>query len=176
MPSYEESGLKITLPEGECFRFQDCASYKPLKGKKLSEIDFGWWDSAKNTLHLLEVKDYSTLPALERLPEHLLDKLINKVTDTLMLLASAWVGSLQGQQICSDLPVSCQKFPFKPQKIKIVIVLKISDDTKIKEELSVLKVRLKDKMKGRLKLFDIEHITLVDHEVALKMPLPIEIV
>jgi hypothetical protein len=59
MPIYEESGLRITLPNGENFRFQDFPSYKKLNGKNLSEMDFGWWDATKNTLFLLEVKDYS---------------------------------------------------------------------------------------------------------------------
>jgi hypothetical protein len=172
MPIYEESGLRITLPDGECFRFQDCPSYNPLKGKNLTEIDFGWWDSAEDTLHLLEIKDYSGLPASERLPEYLLEKLINKVTDTLMLLASVWFSSLQGQQICSDLPASFHKFPLQPKKIKIVI----NSDIKIRDELSPLKVRLKNKLLGRLKLFDIEHITLVDHETALKMPSLIKVI
>ncbi|GAA6620814.1 hypothetical protein NUACC26_066320 [Scytonema sp. NUACC26] len=39
MPIYKESGLRITLPDGYSFRFQDCASYISLKGKNLSEID-----------------------------------------------------------------------------------------------------------------------------------------
>ncbi|WP_445630204.1 hypothetical protein [Nostoc sp. DSM 114167] len=176
MPIYEESGLRITLPDGESFRFQDCPSYQILNGKNLSEIDFGWWDASKDTLCLLEVKDYSGLSPSERLPQHLLDKLINKVTDTLMLLSSVWFASLQGQQICSDLPVSCQTFPIKPKKIKIVIILKINSDIKIRDELSPIKTRLKDKLLGRLQLFDIKHVTLVDHETAIKMPLPIEVI
>jgi hypothetical protein len=76
MPIYEESGLRIELPDGDSFRFQDCSGYKSLSGKNLSEMDFGWWDSAKNILWLLDVKDYSHLTKRERMPEYLLENLI----------------------------------------------------------------------------------------------------
>ncbi len=108
MPIYEESGLQITLPDGECFRFQECPSYKSLSGNNLSEMDFGWWDSSKDTLWLLELKDYSHLTPPQRLPDYLLEKLTNKVTDSLMILSSVWSGSLQGKQILADLPASLQ--------------------------------------------------------------------
>jgi hypothetical protein len=85
MPIFQESGLRITLPDGECFRFQDCPSYKTLNGKNFSEIDFCWWDSTKNTLWLLELKDYSHVTPSEKLPNHLLEKLTNKVTDSLLI-------------------------------------------------------------------------------------------
>jgi hypothetical protein len=175
MSVFQESGLQITLPVGESFRFQDCPNYQNLKGKNLSEMDFCWWDDNKNTLWLLEIKDYSHLTPLERLPDHLLDKLINKATDSLLILASVWFGSLRGKQICGDLPIFCQTFPVQPKKIKIVFILKLTD-TNIKLQLSPLKTRLKDKLIGRLLLFDISHVTLTDHETAIKMGLPIEII
>jgi hypothetical protein len=40
MSVFQESGLQITLPVGESFRFQDCPNYQNLKGKNLSEMDF----------------------------------------------------------------------------------------------------------------------------------------
>ncbi len=175
MPIFEESGLRITLPDGESFRFQDCPSYKTLNGKNLSEIDFGWWDSAKQTFWLLEIKDYSHLTPAERLPNYLLEKLTNKVTDSLLILSSIWSGSLQGQEIRAELPTFCHTFPIQPSKIKIVFVLKISNPH-LKLELSPLKTRLRDKLGGRLQVFDITHVTLVDHETAIKMSLPIQIV
>lgn len=172
MPIYEESGLQITLPDGECFRFQECQSYKSLSGNNLSEMDFGWWDSSKDTLWLLELKDYSHLTPPQRLPDYLLEKLTNKVTDSLMILSSVWSGSLQGKQILADLPASLQVFPIYPKKLKIVFVFKITD-TNIKIQLSPLKTRLKERLRGRLLLFDIKNVTLVDHETAMKMGLAI---
>jgi hypothetical protein len=175
MPIFEESGLRITLPDRDSFRFQDCPSYKTLNGKNLSEIDFCWWDLTKNTLWLLELKDYSHLTPSEKLPNHLLEKLTNKVTDSLLILSSVWSGSLQGQKICAELPTFCHTFPIQPSKIKIVFVLKITSPH-LKLELSPLKTRLRDKLGGRLQLFDVTHVTLVDHETAIKMLPPIEVV
>ncbi|MEH2336432.1 hypothetical protein [Nostoc sp.] len=168
MPIYEESGLRITLPDEHSFRLQDCSSYVNLKGNNLSEMDFGWWDSTNDTLSLLEIKDYSHLTPLERLPDHLLEKLINKVTDSVMILASVWSGTLQGQNFYRELPVSCQVFPTHPKKIKVFFIFKISDEIKIKQELTDIRDKLKNKMLGRLMLFDITNLVLVDHETAIK--------
>ncbi|MEQ8969819.1 MAG: hypothetical protein RIE73_05425 [Coleofasciculus sp. C1-SOL-03] len=119
MSIYQESGLQITLPDTERFRFQDCSGYKTLNGKNLSEMDFGWWDSTKNSLWLLDVKDYSHLTPTERLPDYLLENLVNKATDSLLILSAVWFGSVKGQEICSELPLSCRTFPSKPKKLKI---------------------------------------------------------
>lgn len=175
MPNYQESGIIIDLPEGESFRFQDNAAYQKLKGKNLAEMDFAWWDNSKQILWLLDVKDYSQLTPPERLPDYLLDKLINKVTDSLMILSSVWSNSKQGQQIKTDLPVSCQTFPSEPRRLKIVFVLKIQNPT-LKVDLPPLKTRLVSRLQGRLALFDLNNITLVDHEIAVKMGLPLRIV
>ncbi len=172
MPIYQESGLQITLPDGESFRFQDCSGYKTLSGKNLSEMDFGWWNSTKNSLWLLDVKDYSHLPPTERLPDHLLDNLIKKATDSLLILSAVWFGSVKGQEICSELPLSCRTFPSKPKKLKIVFVLKITNSL-LKAELSPLKTRLLARLRGRIALFDINNVTLADHETGIRMGLPI---
>lgn len=174
MPSYQESGIIIELPDGESFRLQDNPAYQKLKGKNLAEMDFAWWDTSQQILWLLDVKDYSHLTPSERLPDYLLEKLINKVTDTLMILSSVWINSEQGQQIKINLPTSCQTFPLKPHRLKIVFVLKIQNPT-LKLSLSPLKTSLVSRLKGRLALFDLNHITLVDHETAIQMGLPLRI-
>lgn len=163
------------MPDGESFRLQDNPAYQKLKGKYLAEMDFAWWDTSQQILWLLDVKDYSQLTPSERLPDYLLDKLINKVTDSLMILSSVWINSEQGQQIKIGLPTSCQTFPLKPRRLKIVFVLKIQNPT-LKADLSPLKTRLVDRLKGRLALFDLSNITLVDHEIAVKIKgLPLRI-
>jgi hypothetical protein len=78
MRVYRESNLEIVLPLNEEFRFGDCPAYRTLSGANLKEMDFGWWDTAKNTLWLMEVKDYSRLTLEERLPVDLFDTIVNK--------------------------------------------------------------------------------------------------
>jgi len=172
MLEYQESGLLIGLPDGDSFRFQDNTAYQKLKGQNLAEMDFAWWDASNSTLYLMDVKDYSHLTPSEKLPEPLLEKLIAKVTDSLMILSSAWIGTNQGQQIKIDLPTSCQSFPLKPNRLKIIFVLKIKNSS-LKAELSPLKTRLVNRLQGRLALFDLRNVTLIDHEIAINMGLPI---
>lgn len=172
MPTYEKSGLRIILPDGDSFRFQDCSGYKSLSGKNLSEMDFSWWDSTQNILWRLDVKDYSHLTPPERLPEYLLDNLAKKAIDSLLILSAVWAGSVKGQEIAAELPQSFQKFPDAPKKFKLVFVLKIQENS-IKAVLKPLKNKLLQQLEGRLALFDLKNIVLVDHELAQKMGLPL---
>jgi len=168
MVIYQESGLIINLIDEHSFRFQDNPAYQKLKGKSLSEMDFAWWDSNKNILWLLDVKDYSHLLPAEKLPDYLLDKLSNKVTDSLLLMSAIWSNTQQGLSLKKYIPESCQTV----KSLKIVFVFKITNQT-IKASLSPLKTKLVNSLRGKLALFDINNITLIDHEIAIKMGLPL---
>jgi hypothetical protein len=111
MTTYYESGLRLNLPKGEHFRFQDCEVYKLLCGQKLKEMDFGWWQKEQNRLWLIEIKDYAHLSIEERLPNHLLDNLVDKATDSLLMLASCWAKTGKGREFSLCLPPPVQQFP-----------------------------------------------------------------
>jgi hypothetical protein len=51
-------------------------------------------------------------------------------------------------------------------------VLKITNSL-LKAELSPLKTRLLARLQGRIALFDINNVTLADHETGIRMGLPI---
>jgi hypothetical protein len=170
MPIYQESGLMINLPDEQSFRFQDHPAYQKLKGKGLSEMDFAWWDATKNILWLLDVKDYSHLLPAEKLPDYLLAKLSNKVIDSLLIMSAIWSNTQQGLNLKMYLPESCQI----TQPLKIVFVFKITNQT-IKASLSPLKTKLVNSLQGKLLLFDLKNVTLVDHEIAIKMGLPLTV-
>lgn len=55
----EESGLRIGLPLGASFRFQQLPTYRASSGKSLKAIDCAWQHNAR--LHRLEVRDYRHL-------------------------------------------------------------------------------------------------------------------
>ena len=173
MRVYRESNLEIVLPLNEEFRFGDCPAYRTLSGANLKEMDFGWWDTAKNTLWLMEVKDYSRLTLEERLPVDLFDTFVNKATDSLMMLASVWFSSAQGTSISACLPTSCRSFPFHPHKIKLVFLLKVNSHTI--PEIETLRDWLKNRLKGRVALFDmaVTNVILLDHNTAMSVGLPI---
>jgi hypothetical protein len=173
MRVYRESNLEVVLPVNEEFRFGDCPAYRTLSGANLKEMDFGWWDAENKTLWLMEVKDYSQLALEERLPIDLFDTFVNKATDSLMMLASAWFGSAQGIGISGCLPASCRIFPSHPYKIKLVFLLKVNSHTI--PEIETLRDRLKNRLKGRVALFDmaVTNVILLDHNTAMNVGLPI---
>jgi len=165
MTSYYESGLKISLPSDEHFRFQDCKAYKPLSGQNLKEMDFGWWQAEKNTLCLIEIKDYTHLTPTERLPAHLLNTFINKATDSLLMLATMWAKIGKGFELSSCLPLPVQQFPsHSPEKLrlKLFFILKI-DKVIFRSQLGILKDELNDRLRGRVALFNVRHVSLLDH-------------
>ena len=95
---HDERPFRVELPSGNNFRFQDMPAYQSLSGRRLKEMDFGWWEGPPgNTLWLLEVEDFSRLSRSERLPEDLLEKLRTKATDSLLILSSAWLGTDKGR-------------------------------------------------------------------------------
>jgi hypothetical protein len=176
MTAYIESGLRINLPEGEHFRFQDCEIYKQLSGKKLKEMDFGWWQKQQNRLWLIEIKDYAHLTTEERLPKHLLDNLVDKATDSLLMLANCWAKTGKGREFSSCLPPAIQQFPEHPEqlKLKLFFILKINV-AMFKDEIDALRYELNDKLRGRVALFNIRYVSLVDHITVINNNLlPIE--
>jgi hypothetical protein len=56
--------------------------------------------------------------------------------------------------------------------MKIVCVLKLLEHHK-KVELGTLRTKFKNRLEGRIALFDLKHVTLTDHETAIKRGIPI---
>lgn len=171
MSTYHESGLIITLPDGEHFRFQDCHAYKPLSGQNFKGMDFGWWQTNRNTLWLIEIQEYANLTQEEQLPRHLLDNLAKKATDSLLMLAAIWAKTHQGLELAPCLPPQVYQFP---RRLKFFFIFKI-DDMIFKSKMLHLKDALKNQLRGRFALFDVKHVSLVDHLTAIKCDLPIAI-
>ncbi len=151
MKEFFESGLRVTLQVNDCFRFEDITAYRLLSSHHLKEMDFGWIDTEKNILWLLEVKDFTRLQKYERLPE--------------TLLPAVWLKTETGASIARNLPLSCHT---KPPHMKIAFVLKLRKRHQ-KMYLPILRDELKRQLKGVLQLFDIPDLHLVDHNTAEKL-------
>jgi len=176
MTAYDESGLRLNLPKGQHFRY--CEAYKLLCGQKLKEMDFGWWQPEQNRLWLIEIKDYAHLTTEERLPNHLLDNLVDKATDSLLMLASCWAKTGKGREFFSCLPPPIQQFPESPEqlKLKLFFILKI-DVTMFKDEIDALRYGLNNRLRGRVALFNIRYVSLVDHLTVLNNNLlPLQVI
>lgn len=165
MPSFNESGLIITLPEGSWFRFADQPTYKRLCAHSIKEMDYGCYASAKNCIELFELKDYSRHLDL---PSHLVDNLVAKGRDSIVLLHSAWSNRGEGRVLRGELPDECRSesplrlyFVVKMAKTHVAQFATIRDHvrTRVRVYASVLGLSV--------------NVQALDHHTAIKYQLPI---
>ncbi|MGI9159080.1 MAG: hypothetical protein ACR2K1_04930 [Saprospiraceae bacterium] len=55
---FEENGIRIHFPDSNSFRLSDCQAYLAIKSRGVKEMDIGWFDTARNTLWLVELKAF----------------------------------------------------------------------------------------------------------------------
>jgi hypothetical protein len=172
MATYDESGLRLALPDDKHFRFATLASYIPLSGQHLKEMDFAWLHD--NKLVLLELKDYTT--TTEALSGHDLvpqkgaanprrfDDLVTKITDSLLMLVAAWSGTAWGKAVQKELPAELRK------PVKLVLAVGLDLPTSLRVHMPGLRIALNDRVRGRLKLVDVESVALLDYDTLLARP------
>ncbi len=164
--SVEESGLRLGFPTGAAFRFQDLAGYRALCGQSLKEMDFAWRHEA--TLYLLEIRDYRDLaralhrddlvpPSKDVAPYRFL-QLVDKVTDSLLMLLAVRANTKRSQALGEQLP----DFAKSHVRVRLIIALGLPPNLKI--HLSVLRQSLNARLKGRIALADIDAVSVLDYE------------
>ncbi len=121
-----ESDMNFTLP-GNTKRMQDMNSYKELKGKNLSEMDFCWIEG-ENTLCFLEAKDLTKVQNELANKEERIEKLKKKFISSLFFFSSVWIKTKRGLEIIEKDRDSLSQFQKYPQKIKYYFVFKIKQD------------------------------------------------
>ncbi len=167
-----ESGLYFDPPVDGYFRLEVAPYFKSVfKGRGLCEMDFGWWDPTEKTLHLLELKDYS----VKALPDNLVDDLVQKATDCLLLLGSMYYGLPHAEGIKEDFPENSHVKPNRPAMLRLTFVLKTAARDHALP-LQQMRDKLKNKLNGRLELLDLRsstEILLLDHWMAQELGVPI---
>lgn len=172
MPPYIESGLRLDLPAGSHFRFADTTAYSLVKGQSVKEMDFAWVDSGK--LFLLEVRSYSQLARTLTLTDFAPVKgqpepfrfraLIDKVTDSVLMMLSAWADTSWGRQLKAELPTSAQaRMP-----LKLVVAVELPAALTI--HLQGLRDSLNAKLRGRVALVDVGSVVLIDYSRLISDP------
>jgi hypothetical protein len=162
---YNESGLTLELPDGLHFRFAELPAYKGLSGQNLKEMDFAWVDTGK--LFLLEVRSYAkvtaTLTGAEFVPAkgqaapHRFEALVDKLTDSLLMLLAAWADTDTGKSVKTDLPaVARTRLP-----LKLVIAVELPPNLVV--HLIGLRDSLNARMRGRVALADVRTVVLMDY-------------
>ena len=173
MATYNESGLILDLPNGQHFRFADLQPYKSLSGHHLKEMDFAWLDGG--TLFLLEVRSYSqvtsTLTGADFLPikgqpkPFRFQALIDKVTDSLLMLLAAWADTVQGRAIRGALPTDAKvKTP-----LKLIIAVELPANLVV--HLQGLRDSLNSHLRGRIAMADVRSVVLIDYARLVTEPM-----
>jgi hypothetical protein len=137
-------------------------------------MDVGWWDSSSRRIVFLELKGSSVWDAFdsseENAHDHLVANLRDKATDVLLLLAAAWIETSRGTELKKLLPAKAKRYP-GDGKIKLIFL--VDTPASRKPLLSAIKDELNRRVAGRSRLFGIQHITVVDFDVAVKIGLPV---
>jgi len=174
MRNVVESGFHVTVAAARSFRLADMEPYRKLSGLCLKEMDIGWWDNRGGRVVLLELKG-STIwggfdSSKDEAHDHLVANLRAKATDVLMLLAAVWIGTTCGRELKLLLPKGVESYP-GDGKIKLVFL--VDTPPSRKPLLIAIKDELNRQTGGRSRLFGVQHLTVVDLDVAVKMGLPV---
>jgi hypothetical protein len=169
-----ESGLYFDPPHDRCFRLDQSAHAGVLfKSLGVQEMDFGWWDEAKQAMRLLEVKDYSR-PESKFNHELFLNECLQKATDCLLLLASIWYTLPCAHQARDSVPEEWYTRPAAPPRLDMFFVVKVAESGRgeaVGDPLGLeqLQARARNKMRGRLELLGVRPATMLfvmDHRTA----------
>ncbi|WP_437914627.1 hypothetical protein WME73_02565 [Sorangium sp. So ce302] len=165
MPVFQESGLIVSLPDGASFRFADCPTYRTLSGRSLKEMDFGYWDDQRRRMVLLEVKDYS-----DRSPkdEHLLETMVAKGRDSLLMLNAAWQRRGAGRALVEEIPgVFREEVP-----VRLYFILKVRQSEFA--SLRHLRDPIRTKVLVYAELLGLNaNVQFLDHQKAMTIGLPV---
>ena len=161
-----ESGFKATFPEEKSFRLQDIDVYRRLSGKALKEMDIGWWDEDKNRLVFIELKGGDT----EFEKKHFIDNITQKVTDVLLIMSAVWIGTRKGNDIRKQLPEPIHHY-HEDRRLMFVVVIDISDESL--QLIPPVREAINGRLEGRLHLFGVHRIFIVNLSRAIQMGLPV---
>ena len=172
MAVYIESGLRLNLPDGQHFRFADLPAYQAASHLHLKEMDFAWVDGGK--LFLLEVRSYAqittTLTGADFVPTkgqpapHRFQALIDKVTDSTLMLLAAWAGTGWGQALHAAMPAAAQtRMPLK-------LVVAVDLPGALAMHLPGLRDSLNARLQGRIAVADVPRVVLIDYARLVSNP------
>ena len=150
----------------ESFRFEQLQSYRSLSGQFLKEMDFAWCYNSR--LYLLEVRDYRDLDKTLHLDDLVppgggnsprrFSQLIDKLTDSLLMLFSVWAGTQRGALLAAELPVLAQR----PTSMRLIIALGLP--AHLSTHLGVLSDAINARVHGRVALADITRVAVLDYD------------
>ncbi len=169
-----ESGFKVIVPERQSFRFCENPTYQHLSGLRIKEMDIGWWEVSRNKLILLELKGIEIWREFDRDKDtafkFLLKSIEKKATDVLLMLAAIWTETEIGKKLKESLPDEVHHYHGEGC-LKLIFLL---DTPGFRRPLlGPIKDAINRELAGRLRLFGVQRLTIVDFDTANKIGLPI---
>lgn len=165
MAVYQESGLRLTLADGSHFRFADLAAYRSISGQNLKEMDFAWAEG--QNLVLLELRNYldvtGTLTGADFVPRKgeatpkRFNDLVDKVTDSLLMILAARAQTTWGKQLATQWP------PVINQVKTLTLVIAIELKQELAVHLQALRDSLNARLQGRLAVAGVSRVALLDY-------------
>lgn len=171
MTDIVESGITVKVAGDESFRLQDSPTYQRLSGLNLKEMDVGWWEPSQGVLVLMELKGEGLWE--EGGPERRswrLDSLERKANDTLLILGSVWSETRTGLGFAEQMPPEARAFPGE-NNLRLVFVIDTPESRR--EFLPVVKEELNARLAGRLRLFDVRRVAVMDVDSAASRGFPV---
>ncbi len=173
---FEESGLRVEAPP-PAFRLSTLTAYRALSGRSLREMDVCWLDTARlgpPRLLLLELKGMKVWDSPpddpQRPHEHLVRSCVEKANDTLLMLLSACLPTPWGEGLAQQLPVPLAGL-LRTAALKLVFLIDIPATSR--ELLLAVREEINHRLAGRLGVFSLRHVSVIDFESARKMGLPV---
>jgi hypothetical protein len=163
MAVYEESALRVDLPDGSHFRFADLATYRGLSGQNLKEMDYAWLESGDGSgLVLLEIRSYAQVTETLTTRDFAkgarrFEALVDKVTDSLLMLGAAWAATRTGHDLSKELPEAARA----PCPLRVILAVELP--SALATHLGPLRDALNHRLRGRLQLFDVRAAALLDY-------------
>jgi hypothetical protein len=137
-------------------------------------MDIGWWDNTRNKLIIVELKGNEIWSEFDKDKDkahlYLVNIINEKATDTLFMLAAAWIGTELGEKLKNDLPTQTHRYPGE-NGIKLVFL--IDTPAERKTLLVAVKDEVNRNLAGKLSLFGVRRLNFMDSDTAMKNGIPI---
>ncbi len=176
MTPITESGITLTFPDNNFFRFQTCEGHKQLQGIK--EMDCCWYDKNADILYLIELKGWQNNKLQEEddisfdrekikemkegITKYRTYDLVKKTIDSLLMFVSILLDKPYSTQIqkCSPFTISNQT----TIKLLTIVDWQETDIT----YMAMLNTKYKTELRSYMKLMNIKTYIVLTKEQAKK--------
>lgn len=168
--SFQESGFRVDLPQ-DGFRFERLAAYqRRLSHRGVHEMDFAFADGPKQDRRLVLVELLSKTFTRKT---GWREQVAKKITDSLLMLGSAWLDAGLGKEIAQDLPSAWGAYP-GDGRLRVCVVVDQPRDVWTQDHQAEQSRELADHIGAWLDLFGLDEVLVIDRDSAADMGIPLQ--